>query len=71
MKSNFCSVRRQADRECFRSVTFEMVWTVNISNIIYLADKDGNLIYTADRKLICLRKARKGDSESDSSTTGA
>lgn len=41
---------------CAGNVTFTMVWTVSLSDILYLADKDGNVIYDKNNEPIRLRK---------------
>ena len=38
------------------SVAYRQVWTVNLDDGVYLADKDGHLIYTEDGKRIQIKK---------------
>ena len=42
--------------QCEHPVMYELVWTANLDDGTYLADKDGNLIYTNEGARIQIRK---------------
>lgn len=44
------------DCNCEHKVSYEQIWTINLDDGTYLADKNGNLIYTSDGKRIQLKK---------------
>lgn len=51
-----CAEQHRMARQCNHKVQYEQVWTVNVDDGTYLADKDGNLILTADGKRIEITK---------------
>lgn len=51
-----CGPKRKPCCRCKHPVSYEMVWTASLDDGTYLADRDGNLIYTNEGARIQIKK---------------
>lgn len=51
-----CGPKRKQCCQCKHPVAYELIWTANLDDGTYLADKDGNLIYSNEGARIQIKK---------------